>query len=348
MKYLLTMLGLFLASLLSINTVSVNVCHHTGSNTNPYNLITVAIHSVNDANGLNGHGDHPEDAWQSFVYEGVTYSGQNEDVFGDIIDESCNLIVPTPTPTFTLIPPTATYTSTPTDTDVPPTATSTSTNTPENTPTSTFTSTPTDIPIITPGNTPTATNTGDPTSTPTNIPTETPTLTATPTNTPFITLTPTATPEFTPTSTETPYPPKPAEANIRAKPYPGVKMGTLVMGKENYNLYLGTNAEDGSLLLPELEKGAALYLNTIWVHRSWNSGWLDIRVGDTIYFYSAEGNKELYKVISTKIIDYGIYPEVISGGDKFQYIATCYSSDNKMWTDVMLFHLKKMDYREAK
>jgi hypothetical protein len=342
------MLSMFLASIFSIdNVVNVNVCHRTGSNTNPYNLIVVAVHSVNDANGLNGHGDHPEDAWQSFVFENVTYPGQNEGLFGDIIDDSCNLIVPTPTPTFTLIPPTATYTSTPTDTDVP-TATSTLTSTPENTPTSTFTSTPTSTPVT---NTPTATVTGDPrtptptntdipTSTPTLVPTETPMFTPTSTNTPFITLTPTV--------TETPYPPKPAEANVSAKPYPGIKIGNLVMGKENYNLYLGTNAEDGSLLLPETERGAALYLHTIWVHRAWNSGWLDIRVGDTIYFYSSEGNKELYEVVDTSIIDYGIYPKVNVHGDKFQYIATCYSSDNKMWTDVMLFHLKKMDYRIEK
>lgn len=342
------MLSMFLASIFSIdNVVNVNVCHRTGSNTNPYNLIVVAVHSVNDANGLNGHGDHPEDAWQSFVFENVTYPGQNEGLFGDIIDDECNLVVPTPTPTFTLIPPTptytlpppptSTYTSTPTDTDVP-TATSTFTSTPENTPTTTSTSTP-----VT--NTPTATATDDPrTPTPTN--TDIPTMTPTSTNTPFITLTPTVV--YTPTPTETPYPPKPAESNITAKPYPGVEMGKLVMGGENYNLYLGSNAEDGSLLLPESERGGALYLHTIWVHRTWNSGWLDIRVGDTVHFYNSEGKEEIYKVIKTSIIDYGIYPKSNSKGDKFQYIATCYSSDNKMWTDVMLFHLKKIDYRIEK
>jgi hypothetical protein len=257
-----------------------------------------------------------------------------------------------PTPTYTL-PPTSTSTSTSTSTPEN-TPTNTSTNTPENTPTSTpvtYTPTPT---VTNDPRTPTPTNTEIPTLTPTLVPTETPIFT--PTNTPFITLTPTSV--FTPTPistivetpvfTETPYPPKPAEANIMAKPYPGTKMGQLVMGGENYNLYLGRNAEDGSLLLPEAEKGAALYLHTIWVHRAWNSGWLDIRVGDTIYFYSAEGNKEVYEVISTKIIDYGIYPKVNNKGDKFQYIATCYSSDNKMWTDVMLFYLEKIDGREAK
>jgi hypothetical protein len=131
--------------------------------------------------------------------------------------------VPTPTPTITSLPPTATFTptptNTPTNTSVPLTATftSTPTNTPTNTsvpPTATFTRTPT----ASPTNTqipPSATFTPSPTNT--SVPptaTFTPTLTATPTNTPVppsatFTPSPTVTPTQTsvpPTATFTPTP----------------------------------------------------------------------------------------------------------------------------------------------
>ena len=114
----------------------------------------------------------------------------------------CLVTGPTPTPTNTPVPPTAT--NTPTNTPVPPTATNTPTNTPVP---PTATSTPTNTPVP-----PTATNT--PTNTPvpptaTNTPTNTPvppTATNTPTNTPVpptATNTPTNTP-VPPTATNTP------------------------------------------------------------------------------------------------------------------------------------------------
>ena len=42
-------------STLVINNGEITICHATGSQTNPYNEITVSI------NGLNGHGNHPND-----------------------------------------------------------------------------------------------------------------------------------------------------------------------------------------------------------------------------------------------------------------------------------------------
>lgn len=102
--------------------VSVDVCHATASDGNPFVLITVSVHSVDDANGLNGHGGHEGDSWLSFVFDGVTYPGQGE-FPGGCGDEgedptATPTYVPTYTPTATLVPddtptntpePTATY-----------------------------------------------------------------------------------------------------------------------------------------------------------------------------------------------------------------------------------------------
>jgi len=88
----------------------------------------------------------------------------------------------TPTPSATLVPPTATNTATPSPTNTP-TATGTATQTPTNTSTPTATGTATQTstpgPTSTPTNTPTNTNT----ATSTNTPTNTATSTSTPTNT---------------------------------------------------------------------------------------------------------------------------------------------------------------------
>jgi hypothetical protein len=68
----------------------VDVCHATGSATNPYVLITVNINSVGAANDLKGHAGHANDSWEGFWYDGVFYPGQ-----GDM----SNCITPEATPT---------------------------------------------------------------------------------------------------------------------------------------------------------------------------------------------------------------------------------------------------------
>lgn len=126
--------------------VKVPICHATGSDTNPYVLVVVSVHSVDDATGLNGHGDHINDVWSSFVFDGVTYPGQN--VNNVQLDENCNLVESTPTATevptvtATFVPPTE-EAPTPTATVVIPTATATATLIPptEEAPTPTATAT---------------------------------------------------------------------------------------------------------------------------------------------------------------------------------------------------------------
>jgi hypothetical protein len=332
--------------------VKVNVCHHTGSPQNPYVLVVVSVQSVEDAINLGGHGHHEDDAWHAYVFEDITYPARNEGVFGTIIDDSCNLIVPptdTPTPTDTEVP-----SATPTETQVPtattiPSATATATTIPTETPSLTPTQTAT-------GTQPTFTATAPSTETSTMTPTFSPTPTVdprTPTGTPTSTGTP---PPVTPTSTgtpppviptqtvppgptETPKPPQPADGREDANGYPGAEMGELIMDGDIYPLYLGVNAEDGSLLLPSFNKGAALYLKTVWVHRQWNSGWLDLKVGDTVWFYNAVGIGHPYKITGKTYIDYGVYPKTQTYGEVFQYIATCYSNNQGQWVGVELFKL---------
>lgn len=125
---------------------SVVVCHRDGQSGN-YSKITVSVHSVNDANGLNGHGNHSGDVWAPFTYNNVNYSGHGN--YGSFNFSNCTLLG-TSTPT-------STATSQPT-----PTATATSV------PTSTATSQPTESsqPSSTPSVDPSATPTGESTSTP--------------------------------------------------------------------------------------------------------------------------------------------------------------------------------------
>ena len=115
MKSLIALSLVVLVSLGFITSGSVNVpiCHSTGSEQNPYNLTVVSVHSVDDARGLNGHGNHIDDAWKPFEFDGVIYPGQNEYLFGTVINDDCSLITGTPTPT--LETPTETPTITPTE-----------------------------------------------------------------------------------------------------------------------------------------------------------------------------------------------------------------------------------------
>jgi len=57
-------------------TVNVAVCHYNPGNGGV--IVVVAVQSVDDANGLNGHGTHANDSWASFEYGGVTYPGQGD------------------------------------------------------------------------------------------------------------------------------------------------------------------------------------------------------------------------------------------------------------------------------
>jgi hypothetical protein len=139
--------------------------------------------------------------------------------------------------------------------------------------------------------------------------------------------------------TETPRPPQPADGREDANGYPGAEMGELIMNGDTYPLYLGVNAKDGSLLLPSFNKGAALYQKTVWIHRLWNTGWLDLKVGDTIYFENVVGIERAYNIVGKTFIDYGVYPKTETYGEIFQYIATCYSNNQGQWVGVELFKL---------
>lgn len=318
---------LFIYMFAIISTVDVTICHHTGSVTNPYTHNVVSVHSVDDATGLNGHGMHPEDAWLPFVFNDVQYPGQNADLFGTLIDNNCNLIVPptsTPLPTSTNTPlPTSTNEPFPTPTEAP-SATPTATNTPTETPTATLA--PTDTPTTDPSATPT--ETGQPTSTATQLPTQTGTATMSPS--PTSTGTATETPVM---PTSTPKPPIPAEANSSGE-YKGKLIGSVFMDGNSYELYSGVNAPNGTLALPSSKRGAVLYENTIWVHRAWNSGWLNLKVGDMIIVLQ-DSKFSYYKIVISENIPYGYYPS-----DSNLHIATCMSTNGIDWTNVELFTLQ--------
>lgn len=201
------------------------------------------------------------------------------------------------------------------------------------TPTPTETSTPTYDPTST-STQPTITSTNTPTWTPTS----TVTFTATPTQTgtPEPTDTPTSTPTQKATLTETPYPPKPSIGDT-SEDYTGEYIGTITIKDKIYKLYNGVKAENGSLLLPSSERGASFYLNTIWMHRAWNTGWVNIKKGDTILI-STHGKTETYVVVGSTFQPYGVYFEGKEG--TYQYLATCYSGDSNTWQGVQLYELK--------
>jgi len=103
----------------------VDVCHYAPGN--PH-IINVSVHSVDDANGLNGHGDHELDSWESFVFDGVTYDGQGDfpGLCGDQPEPTATVeVTPTREPTQPPCDPAACPEVTPTPTrerDNPPTA----------------------------------------------------------------------------------------------------------------------------------------------------------------------------------------------------------------------------------
>jgi hypothetical protein len=106
------------------------------------------------------------------------------------------------------------------------------------------------------------------------------------------------------------------------------------MDNHIFKLYLGVNAHDGSLALPSAERGVAQYNNVFWVHRAWNSGWLNLKVDDSIVV-TTESTINYYKVAGISELPYGVYPS-----HRGFYIATCMSTDGKDWTNIQLFELK--------
>ena len=128
MRRFLLLLPILLCAALLVppEILRVDVCHATGSESNQYVLITVNINSVDDADGLNGHGDHEDDAWESFVYGGVTYPGQGDMENCDDETLTATPVPPTATDTPTATAePTATSSPTPTEHEASPTATTT-------------------------------------------------------------------------------------------------------------------------------------------------------------------------------------------------------------------------------
>jgi hypothetical protein len=282
---------------------------------------------------------------------------------------------PTETPTETATA-TPTKTSTPTDTPTDTaTWTATSTETSTNTPTATNTDVPTDTPTLTstptdmPTNTPTETIepfptpstpvetqpriiTSTPTSTSTIAPTEVPpTLTETSTAIPTGTLEPSQTPTSpvatktppptaTPTTedivsaTYTPVPPNAASA-YSIQYYPGKFIAAMSVDGSEYSIYSGVSGDNGMLLLPSTH-GAALYMNTIWMHRILDGVWVQISKGSVITI-SYSNNKVTYIVTDVVEKPYGMYYEPLEG----YQIATCYS-DNGRWQGVKFYNLEQL------
>jgi hypothetical protein len=116
-------------------------------------------------------------------------------------------------------------------------------------------------------------------------------------------------------------------------------IGTIFMDGREFELYAGINAPDGTLLLPSKSKGAAFYLNTIWVHRLWNSGWLQLHNGSEITISFANGRTSKYIAESKTFQPYGKY---FGTGTGFEYIASCYS-DNGKWEGIELYKLKLIE-----
>ena len=72
--------------------LKIDVCHLDGRSGN-YSLVNVNINSTDDADGVNGHGDHEGDSWAPFTYGGTDYPGQGE------FPGPCGDIEPTVEPT---------------------------------------------------------------------------------------------------------------------------------------------------------------------------------------------------------------------------------------------------------
>ena len=66
----------------------VTICHATHSATNPYVAITVDVSSAGEAQSLRGHREHSDDVIPTFVYDGVTYPGQNDQ---SVLAGGCNV-----------------------------------------------------------------------------------------------------------------------------------------------------------------------------------------------------------------------------------------------------------------
>ena len=217
-------------------TAKVDICHATGSESNPFVTNTVSVY------GLDGHGDHPGDIIPPIA--DPSYAGQNWDAAGQATwNNGCQPTTMSPTPTVTV---TETVTATATSTQTA-TATQTETTTATATetvpgPTQTVTSTATQV---VPG--PTRTVPG---------PTQTVTVTATTTVLPPTTSPPPTTPtptETTPTPTDTTVAPPtwPTGTSTTVLPPPNTptstRTATVYAPMSGGNYPTGVNAGGGPL-----------------------------------------------------------------------------------------------------
>ena len=212
----------------------VDICHATGSTSNPYIVSQVDISSVDEDGNqfLNGHGDHtgpvfdpddPPESWGDIIpaftnpATGTSFPGLNWPAGEAIWSNGCVVPGPSQSPTPTTTSPTPTTTSpTPTTTSPTPTATSptptTTSPTATATPTVTVTVTETQV-VVVPGPGITSTVTVTPTPTPTETTT---TISPSPGET-----TPTPTPSET-TTTISPSPGQTSPTATTVSPSPAV------------------------------------------------------------------------------------------------------------------------------
>jgi hypothetical protein len=129
----------------------------------------------------------------------------------------------------------------------------------------------------------------------------------------------------------------PAAAGNEVTVWTSDYIGLLAIGSNSFGLYKGVNALDGSLYLPSTTHDAALYNGTIWVHRLWKEGWLDIPLS-TIVHIQYKDRVMTYAVSDIGFISYGIYPQTTGSG--VQYIATCYRNSSGEWAGVALYRIE--------
>lgn len=80
-----------------VTPVDVIVCHKDGQSGN-YSKVDVSIHSVSDFTGTNGHGNHSEDIWRPFVFDGANFAGQGD--YNNFDFDTCDPIETPPTPIY--------------------------------------------------------------------------------------------------------------------------------------------------------------------------------------------------------------------------------------------------------
>ncbi|OGG04414.1 hypothetical protein A2Z33_05440 [Candidatus Gottesmanbacteria bacterium RBG_16_52_11] len=128
--------------------------------------------------------------------------------------------------------------------------------------------------------------------------------------------------------------------------YEGALLGVMLINDREYKVFKGGDYNGDSVLdLPgddtDDHRGGAWYDGTVYLHRMWKAGWLELRDGMQLKLTLRNGAVYTYSLVNQQQLGYGVYPVSATG---IANIASCYSLNDGTWGGIELYSLQVVSY----